>query len=128
MNLRSQRFLQIVAVLTACMFLFACTSVQQVRSSDIGRLAALVQPGDTVNCIMRDGSTVVVKVSSVETDTLVSSSGCRIAVADIAGAEIKRTDSTKSVLLGVAIAVGVAAAVAIGCHGGGGGNGGGGGY
>jgi len=128
MKTQSFPFVRIIAIMTACMFLCACTSLQVIPSSDIGQLAKLVQPRDTVDCTMRDGSHVTLKISSVENDTLVGKDGRRVAVSEVTGAEIKRLDSAKSILLGVAVAVGIAVAVAAGGGGGGHSGGGGGGY
>lgn len=103
--------------------LSACTTVQQVQSADLPQLASLVQVNDTVTCTLRDGSTATIKVTSVEHDALVGANQ-RMPIADITRAEIKRLDTTKSVLLGLAVVAGVAAAAS----GGGGGGMGGGGY
>lgn len=103
--------------------LSACTTVQQVQSADLPQLASLVEVNDTVTCTLRDGSTATIKVTSVEHDALVGANQ-RVPLSDITRAEIKRMDTTKSVLLGLAVAAGVVA-VAAGGHGGGGMGGGG---
>jgi carbohydrate-binding DOMON domain-containing protein len=111
-----------LSVLMTAALLSACTTVQQVQSADIPQLASLVQAGDTVTCTLRDGSTTTVQVTTIEHDALVGANQ-RVLIADITSAEIKRPDTTKSVLLGLAVVAGVAAAAS-----GGGGGGGGGGY
>jgi uncharacterized protein YcfL len=126
-RIRDVARLGLVVILT-CFFLVGCTSIQQISTADLGKVTTLVQPGDKVVCSMRDGSIAAFKVASIEGDVLVGESGRRVLVQDMTGVEIKRMDTTKSVLLGLAIAGGVAAAVAIGGHGGGGGGGGGNGY
>jgi len=117
-----------LVVTLASFFLVGCTSVQQVPASDLGKVTTLVQPGDKVVCTMRDGSIAAFKVTAVEVDALVGEGGRRVLVQEMTGVEIKRSDTTKSVLLGLAIAGGIAAAAALGGHGGGGGGSGGGGY
>jgi hypothetical protein len=117
--------LGLVMTLTS-FFLVGCTSVQQIPASDLGKVNTLVQPGDKVVCTMRDGSTAAFKVVSVEFDALVGEGGRRVLVQEMTGIEIKRSDTTKTVLLGLAIAGAIAAAAAIG--GGGGGGSGGSGY
>jgi hypothetical protein len=117
--------LGLVVALTSFL-LVGCTSVQQVPASDLSKVSTLVQPGDKVVCTMRDGSIAAFKVTSVEFDALVGEGGRRVPVQDMTGIEIKRSDTTKSVLLGLAIAGGIAAAAALSGGGGGGGSGGGG--
>jgi hypothetical protein len=117
--------LGLVMTLTS-FFLVGCTSVQQIPASDLGKVNTLVQAGDKVVCTMRDGSTAAFKVTSVEFDALVGEGGRRVLVQEMTGIEIKRSDTTKTVLLGLAIAGAIAAAAAIG--GGGGGGSGGSGY
>ena len=111
-----------LCIVLAGALLSACTTVQQVQSADLAQLASLVQVGDTVTCTLRDGSTATVKVTATEHDALVGEHQ-RVPVADITRAEIRRADTTKTVLLGLLVAAGVAAAAS-----GGGGGGGGGGY
>jgi hypothetical protein len=113
-----------LSILMASALLSACTTVRQVESADLPQLASLVQADDTVTCTLRDGSTATIKVTSVEHDALVGANQ-RVPFGDITRAEIKRMDTTKSVLLGLVVVAGVAAAAG---GGGGGGMGGGGGY
>lgn len=108
----------------AATLLGACTTMQSVQTADLAQLTSIVKVDDTVTCTLRNGSTTTIKVTSVETDALVGGTQ-RVAVADVTGAEIKRVDTTKSVLLGLAVVAGVAVAASAG---GGGGGGGGGGY
>jgi len=103
--------------------LSACTTVQQLQSSDLPQLTSLVKVDDTVTCTMRDGSTTTIKVTAIEPDALIGDHQ-RVSVANITQAEITRLDTTKSVLLGLVVVAGVAAAVGGGGHGGGGGGGG----
>jgi invasion protein IalB len=107
-----------VAILTAGALLAACSTMQQVQSSELPRLTALVQIDDTVTCTLTNGSTKTIKVTAIEADPLIGENNQRVFVADISRAEIKRLDVTKSVLLGLAVAAGVTAAAA-GGHGGG---------
>jgi hypothetical protein len=107
-----------LSVLMAGTLLSACTTVQYLQSSDLPQLTSLVKVDDTVTCTMRDGSTTTIKVTAIEPDALIGDHQ-RVSVANITQAEIKRLDTTKSVLLGLVVVAGVAAAV---------GGGGGGGY
>jgi hypothetical protein len=102
--------------------LSACTNVQHLRSSDLPQLTSLVKVDNTVTCTMRDGSTTTIKVTAIEPDALIGDQQ-RVSVANITQAEIKRLDTTNSVLLGLVVVAGVAAAVGGGGHSGGGGGG-----
>lgn len=113
-----------IAVLLSGIFFTGCTSMQHVGGSEMSRLHALVKPGDEVVCTLRDGTTASFKVASVDVNLLVGEDGRRVAASDIAQVEVKRLDTTKSVLLGLAIA-GVVAIIAIAAGGGGGGGSGG---
>jgi hypothetical protein len=112
-----------LSVLMAGTLLSACTTVQQLQSADLPQLTSLVKVDDTVTCTMRDGSTTTIKVTAIEPDALIGDNQ-RVPVANVTQAQIKRLDTTKSVLLGLVVVVGVAAAVGGGGHGGGGGGGG----
>jgi len=95
--------LKILAALVASVLVCACTKMQPVLPDDLGRLASLVEPGDTVSCNFRDGSKAELKVSTVEPNTIIEESGNRVAIASITSAKIKHFDRTKSILLGLAI-------------------------
>jgi hypothetical protein len=83
--------------------------MQPVLPDDLGRLASLVEPGDTIKCDFRDGSRAALKVSTVEPNTIIEESGNRVAIADITSAKIEHFDRTKSILLGLAIVAMLAA-------------------
>ena len=109
MDRPSCHLLKIFAALAAGMLVCACTKMQSVLPDDLGRLASLVVPGDTVSCHFRDGSTAELKVSTVEPNTIIEESGNRVAIASITSAKIEHFDGTKSILLGLAIVAMLAA-------------------
>jgi hypothetical protein len=102
--------LRILAVLVAGVLICSCTKLQPVLPDDVDRLTSFIKPGDTVRCVFRDGSTAALKVSTVETNTIIEESGKRVAVANITSAKIEHFDRTKSILLGLAIMAFLAAA------------------
>ncbi|HUL54335.1 MAG TPA: hypothetical protein VLT83_13095 [Opitutaceae bacterium] len=104
-----------LAGLTACAFLNACTTMQPVASADLAKLTSLVKAGDKVACTLRDGSHVAFAVTAVEPAALVGASR-RVPVAEIAGIEVKRLDTTKTVLLGVVIVGAIAGLAAAAAH------------
>jgi hypothetical protein len=105
--------LKIFAALAAAVLACACTKLQPVLPADLGRLASLVGPGDTVSCHFRDGSSAAFNVSAVESNTLIEAGGTRVAIADITSAKIEHFDRTKSVLLGLGILATMAAALVL---------------
>jgi hypothetical protein len=112
-----------IAFVLCALFVTGCTSLQQIPSNDLSHLTSTVKPGDQLVCDLRDGSVLELTVASVESDAIVTESGRRLAIADLTRVQIKRSDKTKSVLLGLAVAGVVAIAIAAA---GGGGHGGGG--
>jgi hypothetical protein len=104
-----QRF---IAAVLAGALLNACTTVQSVSKTDFVKLTSLVRVGDTATCTLRDGSQVVLKITSVEPDVLVGDAR-RVLVADVVHVEIRRFSSGKTVLLCVAVVLGLVAVAGI---------------
>jgi hypothetical protein len=94
---------RIFAALAVGVLACACTKMQPVLPDDLGRLTSLVEPGDTVRCNFRDGSTAALKVSIVEPNTIIAAGGNRVVIANITSAKIEHFDRTKSLLLGLGI-------------------------
>jgi hypothetical protein len=103
MDRRNYHVLKIFAALAVGVLSCACTKMQPVLPNDLGRLASLVAPGDTVRCNFRDGSRAEFKVSMVEPNTIIEASGNRVPIANISSAKIEHFDRTKSILLGLGI-------------------------
>ncbi len=97
--LLSRRMISFVAAMLAvAVFCGGCTSVQSVSGSGRTDIAAIVKPGDRVDCVLRDGTPLRFTVTKVEPGALFAQER-RIATADIAHLKVRRISTGKTLLL-----------------------------
>lgn len=87
-----------VAIALACVLAGGCTTTRVVPQPGTAQLAALVKPGDQVDCTLRDGTKWKFKVVRVEPTALVGPSQ-HVAVEDLTQLKIKRFSAGKTLLL-----------------------------